>query len=126
MKFRCGRKQPQNLYVQQGDEAGDEDQYIGVIFDPARAAVLIDIVNGERPPLPQDTEIEKAADSLSAVRGQAQRYLRARYSSDYIYRAPETFENALERWIWAVAGDAPALAEECIKAIEEHFGGEHQ
>jgi hypothetical protein len=51
VKLRCGRKQPQNLYVQQGDEPSDEDQYIGVIFDPMRAAVLIDIVNGERPPL---------------------------------------------------------------------------
>ena len=123
MRFRCGRKQPQNLYVQQGDEASDEDQYIGVIFDPARAAVLIDIVNGERPPLPQDTEIEKAVADIRAVRGQAHRYLVARYGEDYVYAAPETFQNTLERWIWAVAGDASSLAEECIKAIEEHFGG---
>jgi hypothetical protein len=126
MRLRCGRKQPQNLYVQQGDEASDEDQYIGVIFDPTRAAAVIDIVNGERPPLPQGSECEKAIADIGAVRGQAHRYLVARYGQDYVYAAPETFGNTLERWIWAVAADADSLAEESIKAIEEHFGGERQ
>jgi hypothetical protein len=124
MRLRPGRKQPQNLYVQQGDEPSDEDQYIGVLFDPTRAAVLIDIANGERPPLPQGSEIEKAVADIRAVRGQAHRYLVARYGKDYVFRAPETFENTLERWIWAIAGDAAPLAEECISAIEAHFGGE--
>jgi hypothetical protein len=35
--------------------------------------------------------------------------------------APETFSNTLERWIWAVAADAPELAERCIAAIEQRF-----
>lgn len=53
------------------------------------------------------------------VRDQAHRYLVARFGKDYGYRAPETFENLLERWIWAVAADADVLAEECMSRIEE-------
>jgi hypothetical protein len=76
-------------------------------------------------PTQPDAEMaQKAIADIRAVRGQAHRYLRARYGDDYIYRAPETFENLLERWIWAVGADAESLAEECMKAIEEHFGGE--
>lgn len=59
---------------------------------------------------------------LDATRKQAQRYLEARYGKDVWYRAPETFDNTLERWIWAVASDVPELAEKCIAAIERHFG----
>lgn len=51
MKLRCGRKQPQNIYVQMGDEPADSDPYIGVIFDTGRAEEIIDIVNGDLPPL---------------------------------------------------------------------------
>jgi hypothetical protein len=50
VKIRAGRKQDRNLYIQLGDEPSDEDEYLGVIFDPARAAALIEILNGERPP----------------------------------------------------------------------------
>jgi hypothetical protein len=50
MRVRCGRKQPQNLYIQIGAEPSDEDEYIGVIFDPVRAAVLIEMLNGTVPP----------------------------------------------------------------------------
>jgi hypothetical protein len=53
---------------------------------------------------------------------QARRYLEARYGKDVWYRAPETFGNMLERWVWALAGDYAELAEECIGAIERHFG----
>lgn len=63
----------------------------------------------------------QGATELATVREQAARYLRARFGPDYVYRAPEAFENTLERWIWAVAGDAPDLAEECMAAIEQHF-----
>lgn len=58
---------------------------------------------------------------LATIRKQAQRYLEARYGKDYVYRAPETFENVLERWIWAVAAGTPELAEECMTQIEAHF-----
>lgn len=51
MKLRVGRKQDRNLYIQLGDEPSDEDEYLGVIFDPMRAAVLVEMVNGDRPPL---------------------------------------------------------------------------
>jgi hypothetical protein len=75
------------------------------------------------PTQPDAGTAETGWADLRAVRDQAHRYLAARYGKDYVYRAPETFENTLERWIWAVAGDAASLAEDCIKAIEGHLGG---
>ena len=50
MRIRPGRHQDRNLCIQLGDEPSDEDEYLGVIFDPARAAVLIEELNGDRPP----------------------------------------------------------------------------
>lgn len=50
MRLRPGRHQARNLYVQLGDEPSDDDEYIGVIFDPARAEALIAIIN-DGPPL---------------------------------------------------------------------------
>lgn len=52
MRLRTGRKNAQtarNLYLQLGDEPHDDDEYIGVIFDPVRAKLIAEIVNGERP-----------------------------------------------------------------------------
>ena len=61
--------------------------------------------------------MSKSAEST--VRVQARRYLEARYGDAVWFRAPETFENVLERWIWAVASGAEGtLGEECIAAIE--------
>lgn len=51
MKIRLGRHQERNLYIQLGAEPSDDDEYIGVIFDPDRARVLVSIINGARPPL---------------------------------------------------------------------------
>ena len=50
MRFRTGRKQDRNVYAQLGDHPSDEDEYVGVIFDPRRAEVIVAILNGERPP----------------------------------------------------------------------------
>ena len=62
-------------------------------------------------------------DGGITVRTQAQRYLEARYGRDvwFRFKAPETFGNMLERWIWSVASDAPELGEACIAAIERYF-----
>jgi len=51
----------------------------------------------------------------------ARRYLESIYGKSVWFRAPETFGNVLERWIWAVASDLPVMAEECITGIESHF-----
>ena len=45
MKIRTGRHQDRNLYIQMGDEPSDEDEYLGVIFDPTRAKFLVEILN---------------------------------------------------------------------------------
>jgi hypothetical protein len=50
VRIRVGRKQDRNLYIQLGDEPSDDDEYLGVIFDPMRAAVLVEVLNGKRPP----------------------------------------------------------------------------
>lgn len=62
---------------------------------------------------PQVTE-----KNIDPVRAQAARYMTARFGPDYVYKAPETFENVLERWIWAVGADEMGLAEQCMIEIE--------
>jgi hypothetical protein len=62
--------------------------------------------------------------TVEQIRDQARRYLEARYGENVWYRAPETFSNTVERWIWAIASDAPSMAAECIEAIENHFATE--
>lgn len=56
----------------------------------------------------------------------ARRYLEAAYGKDVWFAAPETFNNTLERWIWAVASGVPELAETCMAAIEQHFAERRQ
>jgi hypothetical protein len=59
---------------------------------------------------------------MDKIRGQAKRYLEARYGEDVWFRAPETFDNVVERWIWAVASSAEdTIGEECMTAIEEQL-----
>jgi hypothetical protein len=57
--------------------------------------------------------------TVPEIRQQASRYLTARFGEEYVYRAPETFTNVLERWIWALAAGSPEMAEECISRIEQ-------
>ena len=58
------------------------------------------------------------AVELFRFREQAQRYMRAVHGPDFIYRAPETFDNVLERWIWALAAGMPDFAEAQMVQIE--------
>lgn len=55
-------------------------------------------------------------------REQAGRYLSARFGAAWTYKAPETFENLIERRIWSVACGAPAVGETCVAAVEAHLG----
>jgi hypothetical protein len=50
VKLRTGRHQDRTLYIQLGDEPSADDELLGLFIDPARAAVLVEIANGERPP----------------------------------------------------------------------------
>lgn len=59
-----------------------------------------------------------AAVTREQIRDQASRYLQAVYGPDVVYRAPETFGNLVERWIWAVAAGAPQMAEASMADIE--------
>lgn len=61
-----------------------------------------------------------APQPLAVVREQARRYMEARFGKNVWFKAPETFGNVLERWIWSVASSAEdSVGEECIQAIEE-------
>ena len=71
-------------------------------------------------------ERDEAQSEAAMIRDHAHRYFRARYGPDYIYRAPETFENALEQWIWAVGAGVPELAHSSIEAIERFFAGRNE
>jgi len=56
----------------------------------------------------------------------ARRYLEARYGKNVWFKAPETFGNVLERWLWACANNSRELAEESVKAIEAHYAEERK
>lgn len=56
MKLRTGRKLGQTIYIQMGDEPSDDDELLGLIIDPARATVLVQIANGEIPPFRHESE----------------------------------------------------------------------
>lgn len=71
-------------------------------------------------------ERDEAQSELAMIRDHANRYLRARYGPDVVYRAPETFENMLERWIWAIGAGVPELAHSSIAAIEQFFTGRNE
>lgn len=74
------------------------------------------------PPVPEHEREDGAASrQLEEIRSQARRYMEARYGENVWFKAPETFANAVERWIWAVASGAPEIAEESVIAIEQHF-----
>lgn len=63
---------------------------------------------------------------MDRVREQASRYLAAVYGKNVGFRAPETFDNVLERWIVAVAGGSEdTLGEECMQAIEAKMAEHH-
>lgn len=64
------------------------------------------------------------AQGLKVLRGQARRYLEARYGRDVWFRAPETLGNVPEQWIRAVASGEGAFAEERMSSIEQHLRGE--
>jgi hypothetical protein len=75
-------------------------------------------------PVPSDTtQAQSPAAELTVadIQQQAARYLTARFGEGYAYRAPETFGNVVERWIWALAAGSGGLAESCISSIEAHL-----
>ena len=63
-------------------------------------------------------ELGEARSEAEMIRGHAHRYLKAAYGPEYVYRAPETFGNPVERWIWAVASRVPEFAHASIETIE--------
>jgi hypothetical protein len=64
-------------------------------------------------------DLESARD---VIREQAQRYMAAVYSPEWVFRALETFDNHLVQWIWAVASSAEGtVGEECIAWIEDQL-----
>ncbi len=60
MTYRTGNHQPQNLYR--------GDQYIGVMFDPADAALIVDVMEG-RADTPYVDHTRGAAKALATVLG---------------------------------------------------------
>jgi hypothetical protein len=63
--------------------------------------------------------VSKRSSQVDKAREQARRYMEAVYGKNVWFKAPETFSNVLERWIWAVASSTEdTLGEECMTAIE--------
>jgi hypothetical protein len=83
--------------------------------------VLIDLASaGAAMMLLQDHQAASGGqpEAGDPVRAQARRYMEAVYGESVWFRAPETFGNVLERWIWAVGTGEPELAEEAMGRIE--------
>lgn len=59
------------------------------------------------------------SDELIDVQQQVHRYFSALYGESYAYRAPETFTNALERWMLLVASGDLIAAESQMAEIEK-------
>lgn len=65
-------------------------------------------------------EIDGTGDpALSWQTEQARRYMEAIYGDDVWFRAPETFTNLVERWIWAVASGHQEAAADTMTTIEQ-------
>jgi hypothetical protein len=57
-------------------------------------------------------------DATAEIRAQARLYLTARYGSDVLETSvAASFQNWLERWLWAVASDEPGAAAEAMDVI---------
>jgi hypothetical protein len=65
--------------------------------------------------------IREESLNYQRTRNQARLYLEARYGKDVWFRAPETFENLVERWIWTIASGLPDPGYELISQIEAHW-----
>lgn len=59
------------------------------------------------------------ASRLEAINHHIDRYFVAVHGKDYHYRAPETFDNVLERWMLHILRGDSELASEAINKIEE-------
>lgn len=55
---------------------------------------------------------------LITVQSQVHQYFTALYGENYVYRAPETFDNALERWMLMVASGNLDAASRQMTEIE--------
>ena len=62
---------------------------------------------------------QKPKVTLEDVKAHIHRYFVAVYGADYVYRAPETFGNALERWMIAVSIGVLDFAEKQMEYIEQ-------
>lgn len=58
------------------------------------------------------------SQSYQQVRNDARRYMVAVYGPGWTFKAPETFENLLERWLWAVSADEMKMAATAMTEIE--------
>jgi hypothetical protein len=72
-----------------------------------------------------EAALQRIAGELTEIQDQARRYMVAAYGEAVWFRAPETFNNVLERWIWAVSGAHIDMAEECMSKIEELAARSH-
>jgi hypothetical protein len=55
---------------------------------------------------------------MDEVKKQIHRYFVVVHGEDYVYRAPETFDNVLERWMYAVMNGNLEFASEQMAIIE--------
>jgi hypothetical protein len=62
--------------------------------------------------------IREESISWQRIRDQAKRYMEGYFGPSVWFKAPETFENVLIRWVWAIARGHIDFAEEQMAHIE--------
>jgi hypothetical protein len=62
--------------------------------------------------------IREESQSWQRISDQAKRYMEGCFGKNWVYTAPEAFENVLIRWIWSIASGRIEFAEEQMAHIE--------
>ena len=90
------------------------DDHTIVEFLNGSRACSCGLERGETPNL-------RRLDMEEQIKAQIHRYFVARYGEDYVYKAPETFDNLLEQWMAAVARGSMEFADELMTRIENYW-----
>lgn len=117
MNGLLGQYRANMLAWERADPGSREEQRAAADMSSAMATIDDQLAHGAE--LPSEWVPADQPEVRQWPRNHAQRYLEARYGESWMYRAPETYPNILERWIRAVADGNEDAAEDAMLTIEE-------
>jgi hypothetical protein len=107
------------LTWEKADPGSQAEQDAAALMSSAAAALDDQMSHGAELPAAWLAGAPDQGEQPSWPRDGARRYLEARYGEGWVYKAPETISNVLERWIFAVARGDAETAEAEMLTIEE-------